>query len=442
MAIDAETTRVERMAWWHEAKFGMFVHWGCYSVLGRGEQAIVRDLMPLDEYLPIANDFKPASDWAGKLADHAVRSGAKYVVITTRHHDGYCMWDTATHDFNAVQTGPGRDLIAEYVQALRDRNLKVGFYYSVINWRWHGFWDPHGYPEELPKIVDEIHAQVRELLTNYGSVDILWYDVPQVPGGRTPGSFGYEQSRVEESPDEFYRSAQLNAMARELQPHILINNRSGLPEDFGTPEQHVTPEAGGRAWESCMTVNFAPNWANVHHSVADKSTGQLLFHLVQAVRIGGNFLLNVGPDERGHVVERDGAKLEAIGSWLARNGEAIYGTTVGRIYEEPNQGPCYHYGMFTTKGTTAYLTLFYYPRDYVVISRIGGGLRSATILGSGESLEVAPMSNRRWRVGGLPLESPDPLATVLKLEFDEEPYLLHYAGATWLDGELTVFGEQ
>jgi alpha-L-fucosidase len=434
MSNGADMTREERMTWWHDAKFGMFVHWGCYSVLGRGEQVLVRDQMPLDEYMRIADDFKPAADWAEELADHAVRSGAKYIVLTTRHHDGYSLWDTATHDFNAAKTGPGRDLIAEYVDAARKRGLKIGFYYSVVNWRWRGFWDPEKYPSELPLMVDEIHRQIRELMSNYGHIDILWYDVSQTPGKRTSGAFGYDGTPIDTTPAEFYRSAELNGMARSLQPHILINNRSGLPEDFGTPEQHVTPDEGGRAWESCMTVNFAPNWANVHHSVADKTPGQLLYHFIQAVRIGGNFLLNVGPDSEGHVIERDGKKLEAIGSWLERNGEAVYGTRPGKIYEDPNQGPCYHYGMFTTKGTTAYLSLFYYPLEYLVISKVGGGLKSAAILGSGAALDVEPMRNNRWKISGLPLDSPDELAPVLKLEFEEAPYLLHYSGSSWLDG--------
>jgi alpha-L-fucosidase len=436
MGSDAEETRKERMAWWHEAKFGMFVHWGCYSVLGRGEQVLVRDQMPLDEYLAIADGFHPAPDWAERLADHAVRSGAKYVVLTTRHHDGYSLWDTATHDFNAAKTGPGRDLVAEYVQAVRSRGLKVGFYYSIINWRWHGFWDPKNYSDELPAIVEEIHAQVKELLTNYGKIDILWYDVSQVPGGRTPGSFGFEADPIAASRTEFYRAEELNAMAKSLQPHIIINNRSGLPEDFGTPEQHITPEEGGRAWEACMTVNFAPNWGNIHHSVADKSPGQLLYHFIQAVRIGGNFLLNVGPDEKGYLCERDGKKLEVIGAWLDRNGEAVYGSSVSKIYEEANQGACYHYGMFTAKGNTLYFTLFYYPKEYVVISKVGGGLKSAEILGSGMKLDITPLKNKRWKISGLPLDPPDPLATVLKLEFEEAPCLLHYSGASWLAGAL------
>lgn len=431
MTFDSES----RMAWWHEAKFGMFVHWGCYSVLGRGEQVIMRDLMPLEEYAELADRFKPADDWADDIADQAVRAGAKYVVLTTRHHDGYCLFDTDTDPFNAAKTGPGRDLIAEYVAALRKRNLKVGFYYSILNWRWHGFWDPEGYPEDLPKIVDEIHGQVRELMTNYGEIDILWYDVPAVPGARTPGSHGYENSPVSDSPSEFYRSVKLNAMVRELQPHIIINNRSGVPEDLGTPEQHITPEKDGRAWEACMTINYAPNWGNIHHSIADKTAGQILFNMIQAVRIGGNFLFNIGPDESGHVAKRDREELDRIGKWMEKHGEAIYGTKPEGIYKGANQGPCYQYGMFTCKGSVAYFTIFYYPGDYIIISKLGPKILSAELLTTGKPLKVEPMSNSRWKISGLPAEPPTDLAPVIKIEFAAPPYLLSFNDAKWLDGE-------
>ncbi len=424
------------MKWWHEAKLGMFVHWGCYSTLARGEQAFVRDHMPLDEYLPIANDFKPAADWADRVADQAVRMGAKYVVLTTRHHDGYCLFDTRTDDFNAVKTGPGRDLIREYVDAVRKRGLKVGLYYSVVNWRWRGFWDPAKYAEQLPQIVQEIHDQVAELMSNYGKIDILWYDVPAVPGTNTPGAFGYQASPLGPKAAEFFRAAELNAKVRSLQPHILINNRSGTREDFSTPEQHVTADAEGHAWEACMTRNFAPNWACVNHSVADKSTGQILYHLMDAMRKGGNFLFNIGPDAKGYVTDRDRESLDQIGAWLARNGEAVFGTSTDTITRGGNQGACYHYGMFTSRGTTAYLTLFFYPRDHLIISKVGGGLKSASILSTGQPLKVEPLRNQRYRISGLPTAMPDPLATVLKLEFETVPYTLEWSGADWLDGNL------
>jgi len=428
-------TDTERMAWWRAAKLGMFVHWGCYSTLARGEQVILRDHMPLAEYMKIADHFKPADDWADRVADQAQRMGAKYVVLTTRHHDGYCLFDTKTDDFNAAQTGPGRDLVREYVEAIRGRGLKVGLYYSVVNWRWHAQWDPVKYADELPRIVEQFHAQVTELMTHYGKIDILWYDVSAVPGSsRTPAAEGYAAQPVDKTSAEFYESAKLNARVRELQPHILINNRSGTPEDFGTPEQHVTADADGRAWEACMTKNFAPNWANVHHSVADKEAGQILHSLMDAMRKGGNFLFNIGPDERGHVIDRDRHALDTIGRWIERNGEAVFDTAGDRITLGKGQGACYHYGMFTTNGSTAYLTLFYYPRDYVIISKIAGTLKTASILGTGQELEIEPLANQRYKLSGLPREMPDELAAVLKLEFASPPTTLAWSGADWLDG--------
>jgi alpha-L-fucosidase len=428
------TEREARMRWWHEARFGMFVHWGCYSTLGRGEQVLMRDFMPLDEYKKLADQFQPADDWADQVADQAVRAGAKYVVLTTRHHDGYCLFKTETDHFNAAETGPGRDLISEYVQALRKRGLKIGFYYSVINWRWHGFWNHEAHTEELPKIVDEIHQQVRELLTNYGKIDILWYDVSQVPGGNTPGASGYRTNPVAESSSDFYRSAELNDMARGLQPHILINNRSGESEDFGTPEQSIKPEKDGRAWEACMTINYAPNWGNIKHSIADKSAGQILYNMIQAVRLGGNFLFNIGPDEKGHVAPRDREALDRIGKWMEQHSEAVYGTSPEGIYPTPNQGPCYQYGMFTCKSNIAYFVLFYYPGDYVVISKLGPNIRSAELMSTGAQLTVEPMSNARWKISGLPESPPCDLAPVIKIEFEAPPYRLQFSDDQWLDG--------
>jgi len=187
----------ERMKWFREAKFGMFVHWGMYSVLGRGEQIMGRDLIPPAEYDPLAEDFRPEAGWADRLAQQAVDAGMKYVVLTSRHHDGYCLFDTATQPFNAARTGPGRDLIAEYVEAARAAGLKVGLYYSILNWRWHGTWDAVKYSDELPRMVEEVHEQVRELMTRYGKIDILWYDAARLPGSSAHGMWGGEPHRRE-----------------------------------------------------------------------------------------------------------------------------------------------------------------------------------------------------------------------------------------------------
>jgi alpha-L-fucosidase len=439
----------ERIRWFQADKLGLFVHWGCYSVLGRGEQIMVRDLMPLAEYEPLADRFQPAADWAEQLAATAVDAGLKYVVLTTRHHDGYCLFETGTHEFNAARTGPGRDLVAEFVRAMRAAGLKVGFYYSVHTWRWHGFWDPKGYPEQLPQIVEEMHTQVRELMTNYGKIDILWYDVPAVPGSGVPGGFTRIPEPIDQSPAEFYRSAELNAEVRKLQPHILINNRSGVPEDYGTPEQRVRREEGDRPWETCMTLNNAPNWGYLKHSMADKTAAEVLYQLVNAVRQGGNFLLNVGPNADGYVDEREGAVLRRIGRWLDRHGEAIYDTRPNELYGPAGaghphgggyggQGHCYHYGMFTTRDTTAYMTLFYYPGDGLIIAGIAGRILSAEMLTTGRKLKVEAISNARWKLSGLCENPPDPLAPVIKLEFATAPRGIATHDAAWLDGEVTA----
>jgi len=426
----------KKMKWWRDAKFGMFIHWGCYSVLGRGEQIMARDWMPFDEYREVALRFDPAPDWADKVADQAVRAGARYVVLTAMHHDGYCLFKTKTDTFNAVETGPGRDLIAEYVKALRKRNLRVGIYYSVLNWRWKAFWAPERHPEDLKKMVEQIHTQVRELMTNYGKIDILWYDAPRVPGSSTPGSIGYQvRSNDQSKAVEFFRTLELNAMARELQPEIIINNRGGGDiGDFGTPEQHIKIDST-RPWEACMTLNNSPGWGNIRHSIADKTPGEVLYNFMEAVRLGGNFLFNIAPDEKGNVTPRDRDALDKIGKWLKVHGEAVYGMYPGKLYTGPIQGPCYQYGMFTTKENIAYLTIFYYPGDYIIISKLGPAIRSAQLLTTGEPLKVEPMKNARWKISGLPSKPPCDLAPVIKIEFEAEPYQLTIPDGSWLDGD-------
>ncbi len=433
--MSADPDLKQRVQWFQEARFGLFVHWGMYSVLGRGEQIMARDLMPLAEYEPYAQQFQPRADWADRLAERAADAGAKYIVLTTRHHDGYCLFDTATHDFNAARTGPGRDLVAEYADAARRAGLKVGFYYSVLNWRWLATWDPVKYEHELPRLVDEVHAQVRELMTCYGRIDILWYDASALPGSAAHGMWGGHPLKADRA--EFWRAEELNAMARELQPHILINNRSGAPADFGTPEQRVEADAEGRPWETCMTLNYAPGWGYLRHSLANKTAGEVLFNLMDAVRLGGNFLFNVGPRSDGLVDEREGAVLDQIGQWMRKHGEAVYGARPERIYPPRGraQGPMFHYGMWTCKGATAYFTFFYYPGEELIISKIGPAVRRAELLTTGEKLGVEPISNGRTRLTGLPADPPDPLAPVVKVEFEAPPYALTELPAEWLDGQ-------
>ena len=309
-------------------------------------------------------------------------------------------------------------MIAEYVTAARQRGLRVGLYYSVQSWRWRGRWNPAGFPADLPAMVNEVHAQVRELMTGYGPIDVLWYDTPIVPGGGDAATF--------------WRAVELNAMVRSLQPAILINNRSGTREDFGTPEQIVKPEDG--AWETCMTLNYAPGWGYLRHSTANKSPGEVLFQMISAVRFGGNFLFNVGPRPDGSIDDREGVVLDELGRWLRQHGVAVHGTQPTGIYNQVswNQGPTFHYGMWTCRGRTAYLTLFYYPGDPLVVTGLEPGIVAARILTTGQPLHVERLAGNRTLLKGLPDQPPDPLATVVEVEFESAPQAGQSGGANWL----------
>ncbi len=227
--------RERRMKWWHEARFGMFIHWGLYSVLGRHEWVMENEGIPVAEYEQLAKRFKPKPNAARDWARLAKQAGQKYMVMTTKHHEGFCNFSTKLTNYCAPQQGPGRDLVKEYVDAARAEGLRVGFYYSLMDWH-----HPDGArcaTDEAARrrFVDYIHGHVRELLTNYGKIDVLWYDV------------NWPLTKVG------WESDKMNAMVFELQPDIIVNNRNGLDGDFATPEQRI--EASDRAWESCMTMN-------------------------------------------------------------------------------------------------------------------------------------------------------------------------------------------
>ena len=259
----------DRLAWFRDARFGIFLHWGLYSVLGRNEWSLYLDRLPLAEYSDLADRFVPdhfdADEWAAFAAD----SGARYMVLTTRHHDGFCLFDSAGNDFTSVKRAAGRDFVAEYAEALRRAGIKVGLYYSLGDWRFKGTWDATAYADSAAAMVEQAHTQVRELMTNYGKVDLLWYD-GGFWGGDTPTA-------------EAYRSGELNAMVRELQPGIIINDRSGLPEDYGTPECKIVPsEEEVRPWESCLQMDDI-SWGNVPHS-PDLKTAERLMSMAAASR--------------------------------------------------------------------------------------------------------------------------------------------------------------
>jgi len=403
-------TRAERMRWWHQARFGMFIHWGLYAQLGRHEWVMNRERIPVTEYEKLADSWKPQPGAARAWAKLAKQAGMKYMVMTTKHHEGFCLWDTAQTDYNAVKHGPGRDLVAEYVDACHEFGLKVGFYYSLMDWH-----HPDGArcaTDEAARrrFLDFTQGCVRELCSNYGKLDILWYDV----------------SWPLESPER-WESVKMNQMVREIQPNIIINNRSKLDEDFGTPEEHVTAEAEGRAWEACMTFNGS--WGYMPSAIDWRSVREVIGLLNRATAGGGNLLLNIGPAPDGSVPPEAIERLQSVGQWVDAHGEAMYGDVNradGRMEWMPTGG-------WSLKGNTAYYWCNRWPGSELAIGGLQMPVREITLLTTGDEIAFEQSADRLV-MHGLPQTSPDLVAgvAVFKMVCEEPPRQVLGAGCVVL----------
>jgi alpha-L-fucosidase len=408
----------DRLRWFHDARFGMFIHWGLYSLLGRGEWAMYQERMPKDEYAKLAALFNPRKYDPNAWAEMAVRAGMKYAVLTTRHHDGFCLFDSAVSDFTAPKTAAKRDLVAMYVEAFRKAGLQVGFYYSLLDWRFPGYFEPAKYKESAEAMVEQYRAQVRELMSNYGKIDLLWYDGDWISHGL-----------VEADKDRagFWRSREVNAMARKLQPNIIINNRSGLEEDLDTPEQHVTASRAGRGWESCMTMGDSCGWGYVHNNPNMKPVPQLLQNLCTAAAGEGNYLLNVGPKPDGSIRKEEETRLVSMGRWMVKNSEAIYGSERCDLHGGM-------IGLWTKKGQYAYLHIFRWPGAEAVIPLVDGKVVSAELLGENEGVSVRQEHNGRLVLSDLPIVPPDANVNVIKIQFEGKFGLMKEKDkAAWLE---------
>jgi len=389
-----EKDRARRMKWWHEAKFGMFIHWGLYSVLGRHEWVSDVEGIPVAEYELLAKQFKPKPNAARAWAKLARRAGMKYMVLTTKHHEGFCLWNTATTDYCAAGQAGGRDLVAEYVKAARAEGLGVGFYFSLMDWH---------HPDGEKCVEDEaarkrftsyIRQQVRELCSNYGKIDILWYDVPRP----------LKDAKA-------WDSARLNAMVRKLQPDIIINNRSMLPEDFSTPEQKIVAEKGARAWEACMTMN--DSWGYNASDDAWKTPKQIIRNLMICAHNGGNYLLNIGPKPDGSIPEPSEKILTQVGRWLKKYGQAIYGT-------ERNDLSGTRQGGLTVNGNKIYAICYFWPGKRWSLGGITSKVKNARLLPGGRKIKFT-QSRLRLIFEDCPAKSPDPIAGVLEIECASKP---------------------
>jgi alpha-L-fucosidase len=390
-AEDAD--RARRMQWWHEARFGMFIHWGLYSVLGRHEWVMENEGIPVADYEQLAKRFQPKPNAARAWAKLAKQAGQKYMVMTSKHHEGFCNFNTKLTNYCAPKQGPGRDLVHEYVEAARSEGLRFGFYYSLMDWH-----HPDGArcatnEDARKRFVEYTHGLIRELMTNYGKVDVLWYDVAWPLDAN-----GWESERM-------------NKMVFELQPDIVVNNRNELPGDFSTPEQEIAADKRGRAWESCMTLN--ESWGYHHADDAWKTSKMIVRNLVYCAHDAGNYLLNIGPKPDGSIPEESVRVLQEVGHWTSRNAESIH--TQDRC--QPHRS---NYAGFTRKGNTLYMHVYFWPGETVSLAGLKIGIKSARLLASGQQVKFQ-QDRFRTRFTGLPAEPPDHPVTTIAIDCESEP---------------------
>lgn len=406
--------------WFTDGKLGIFLHWGIYSVDGVAESwSFFNGQVPYDTYMAQLDGFD-AQKWdPDAWADLFVEAGAAYAVLTAKHHDGVALWDTQANDLSVVKRTPAaRDLITPYVDALRRRGLKVGLYYSHLDWSHPDYAtvrpdgqdpDDRGNPYSMPAVGDESperwdaflafhRAQVRELLGLF-QPDLLWFD-----------------GEWERSPDQ-WRMAELAELIKELSPQTVVNGRLTGHGDYATPEQGVPVEPPKGPWELCLTVN--DSWGFQPQDDHHKSPRQLVRVFAETVGGGGNLLLAVGPKADGTIPPEQAERLEALGEWIAGHRPAVRHTVRGLPH-----GHFYGPSTLSADRRTLYLFLFDRPNEYVVLRGVRNAVRSARVLGSGTDV-------RHERVGGLG-EVPgweylyvtddqlDPLCTVVALELDGE----------------------
>ena len=336
----------EKMQWWEDQKFGMFIHWGLYSIPATGEWTMYNQKIPAEEYARLADQFNPKHFDADAWAKVAKLAGMKYMVMVTRHHDGFALWNSpgSYKHFNSWETAAHRDFVKEYTAACRKAGLYVGLYYSPLDWRFPGYFDPKGLPENAALLKKQTYDQVEELMKNYGKIDILWYDGGWLAHKGTDADAAW-----------FWEPLKLNAMVRSYDPDIVINPRSGMVGDFQTNEGGA-PVKGPiipLPWEKCLNLNGA-SWG-YNKTQRLMSLKQIVDMLVNTVDRGGNMLLNVGPDPDGVIPPAHVERLKEVGQWLNINGEGIYGTRPGPF--EPVDD---YYGS-THKGNKIYIHLVKLP---------------------------------------------------------------------------------
>lgn len=412
---ETDAQKTGRMEWWVNDRFGMFIHWGLYALPARHEWVKNYEKLTDEKYQQYFDNFNPdlynPREWARK----AKEAGMKYVVLTTKHHDGFCLFDSKYTDYKSTNTPIGRDLVKEYVDALREEGLKVGFYYSLLDWHHPDFTidgfhsqrveDEKEYAKlnkgrDMNKYREYLHNQVRELLTNYGKIDLLWLD------------FSYPGENGKGAKD--WNSKDLLQMVRSLQPGIIVNDRLDLNEyedgwDFTTHEQYKVskwPEVNGKKapWETCQT--FSGSWGYHRDEYTWKDSKQLLVLLIESVSKGGNLIMNVGPTARGVFDERADASLAAFGNWMKYNSRSIYGCTQAPAKFEI---PAMSLLTYNPKTNRLYIHLLDYPLQNLVLPNYKGKVKYAQLLHDGSEIAIGARSAEDIKEG----EYPDDLTLSL-----------------------------
>lgn len=358
--------RERRTKWFLQDRFGMFIHWGLYSIPGRGEWVRSDEELSEEEYRKYFEEWNPENCDMKEWAKTAKEAGMKYAVLTTKHHEGFCLWDSRYTDYKTTNTRCRRDFVREYVEAFREAGLKVGFYYSLLDWqhpdytvRGDMYHPDRNRPEccakedkrDFNRYLDYMYGQVKELMTDYGKIDLLWFD------------FSYKNHIGRD-----WRAEELLSMVRSLQPDIVINGRleangesygtalsdepSVFTGDFTCPEMIIPPYGlktpSGRAvpWEACFTLNN--NWGYAPFDLHYKSSSQIIKKLVECTSKNGNMIVNISPDGKGKIPEKQKKILAQVGTWMRKNGDSIYGCGMAEKLPKPE------WGRYTQKGNKVY----------------------------------------------------------------------------------------
>lgn len=409
---ETDEQKKERMAWWTNDRFGMFIHWGLYALPARHEWVKNHEHMTNEEYQKYFDNFNPDLYDPHEWAKMAKAAGMKYAVITSKHHEGFCLFDSKFTDYKAPNTPYGKDILREWVDAFRAEGLKIGFYYSLIDWHHPDFTVDRVHPlftddkqkldelnkgRDMNKYREYLYNQVHELMTNYGKVDILWLDF-SYPGPNGKGHDDWDSERILK-------------MVRQTQPGIIVNDRLDLKNyddgwDFTTPEQYKVakwPEVNGKQvpWETCQT--FSGSWGYYRDENTWKDIHQLLGLLIESVSKGGNLLLNVGPTARGTFDDRAQSRLKAMGEWMKVNSRSIYGCT-----QAPDEfkAPANTLLTYNPKTNRLYIHLLDYPLQTLTLPGYAGKVKYAQFLHDASEIKFSKPNREGESANDLKLSLP------------------------------------